>query len=71
MGTYYGSTPLCFAASIGDAELMDMLTAYCRKLVLQGLESGWRPPVAGLFLFLGSRNVGCFVAGARSVLSGI
>ena len=47
VGTYYGSTPLCFAASIGDAELMDTLTVYCRKLVLQGLESGWRPPVAG------------------------
>jgi hypothetical protein len=48
VGTYYGTTPLSFAASIGDAKLMDKLTVYCKNLVLKGLDSGWRPPRAGV-----------------------
>ena len=47
VGTYFGDTPLCFAASIGDAALMDKLTVYCHSLILRGLEQGWRPPRAG------------------------
>lgn len=43
-GTYYGSTPLGFAASVGEPKILDLLRKFAFDQIWEGLINGWTPP---------------------------
>jgi hypothetical protein len=42
-GTYYGDTPLCFAASLSDPDTLHTLCREAKKNIIKGITAGWRP----------------------------
>ena len=64
-GTYFGPTPLSFAASIGDERLMHILTNHTRHFIVGGLEAGWKPKVQSITLAL-SREGSLYRRGSQA-----